>query len=70
MRKKCKASSRVSSIYFFTNFVAVTVAMEDIECATLWTNQVGYIKVRAQLTEIYGNVNSPSLRAELLDSGR
>ena len=27
--------------------------------AALWTNQVGYIVVIAQLLGIYGNVNSP-----------
>ena len=26
---------------------------------TLWTNQMGYIKVKSQLPGIYGNVNQP-----------
>ena len=44
---------------FFVSFVAV--AMEDLLRMplyhTLWTNQMGYIKVKAQLPGIYGNVN-------------
>ena len=39
----------------------VAVAMEDLLrtplCHTLRTNQMGYIKVKAQLPGIYGNVN-------------
>ena len=56
--------------YFFTNLFAMTVAMEDIARAALWTNQMGYIKVRAQLLGIYGNVNCPCRRAALSDSNR
>ena len=44
----------------FTDLFAVTVAMEDIACAALWTNQMGYIKVGTQLPGkpgIYGNIN-------------
>ena len=37
---------------------------------TLRTNQMGYIKVKAQLPGIYGNVNRPCPRAAPSDSGR
>ena len=37
---------------------------------TLRTNQMGYIKVKAQLPGIYGNVNRPCPRVAPSDSGR
>ena len=37
---------------------------------TLRTNQMGYIKVKAQLPGIYGNVNRPCPRAAPSDSGQ
>ena len=36
--------------------------------ATVRTNQMGYIKVKAQLPGIYGNVNQPCPRAVPSDS--
>ena len=48
--------------------------MEDLLRTPLYhalrTNQMGYIKVKAQLPGIYGNVNRPYPRAVPLDSGR
>ena len=52
----------------------MAVAMEELLrtplCHTPWTNQMGYIKVKAQLPGIYGNVNRPCPRATPSDSGR
>ena len=39
-------------------------------CHTLWTNQMGYIEVKAQLPGIYGNINRPCPRAMPSDSGQ
>ena len=64
-----KPSSAVPSIFNFLLFT-VTVAMEDLLRTplyhTLRTNQMGYIKVKAQLPGIYGNVNRPRTRVSLL----
>ena len=52
----------------------VAVAMEDLLRTplyhTLRTNHMGYIKVKAQLPGIYGNVNRPCPRAAPSDSGQ
>ena len=37
---------------------------------TPWINQVGYIKAKNQLPEIYGNINGPCPWAMPSDSGR
>ena len=56
-----------SRIFFLFN---VAVAMEELLhmplCHTPWTNQMGYIKVKAQLPGIYGNVNRPRTKVGLL----
>ena len=44
--------------------------MEENTCAALWSNQVGYITLIAQLPGIHGNVNCPCPLAMPLDSGR
>ena len=48
--------------------------MEDLLCTPLYhtprTNQMGYIKVKAQLPGIYGNVNRPCPWAAPSDSGQ
>ena len=48
----------------------LSVAMEEKAHATLWTNQMGYITLIAQLPGSYGNVNRPCPQATPLDSGR
>ena len=53
--------------YIRLSFVTVAVAMEDLLRTplyhTLRTNQMGYIKIKAQLPGIYGNgVNQPRPR--------
>ena len=54
--------------------LTVAVAKEDLLHTPLYhtprTNQMGYIKVKAQLPEIYGNINLPYSRAAPSDSGR
>ena len=59
--------SRVPSIFDFLLFT-VAVAKEDLLRTPLYhtprTNQMGYIKVKAQLPGIYGNINRPSLACE------
>ena len=61
----------VPSIFDFLLFT-VAVAMEDLLrtplCHTPRTNQMGYIKVKAQLPGIYDNVNRPCPRAAPSDS--
>ena len=47
-----------------------SVAMEENMHAALWTNQMGYITLIAQLPGIYGNVNCPCSRATPSDSGQ
>ena len=59
----------VPSIFDFLLFT-VAVAKEDLMrtplCHTPRTNQMGYIKVKAQMPGIYGNVNRPCTRVGLL----
>ena len=43
--------------------------MEENACATLWTNQMGYITLIDWLPWIYGNVNHPCPWATPSDSG-
>ena len=63
----------VPSIFDFLLFT-VAVAKEDLLRTPLyhtpWTNQMGYIKVKAQLPGIYGNVNCPYPQAAPSASGR
>jgi hypothetical protein len=60
--------------FFAAWFVTVRVAMEENArsplCGTVWTNQVGYITLIAQLLGSYGDVNRPCPRATPSDSGR
>ena len=44
--------------------------MEENACTALWTNQMGYITLIAQLPGIYGNVNRPCPQAMPPDSGQ
>ena len=44
--------------------------MEENVRAALWTNQVGYITLVAQLPRIYGNVNRPCPWVTPSDSDR
>ena len=70
---KHQAILGVPSIFDFLLFT-VAVAKEDLLRTPLYhtsrTNQMGYIKVRAQLPGIYGNVNRPCPRAAPSDLGR
>ena len=50
-----REKSRVSSISLLHGLFTVRVAMEENARAALWTNQVGYITLIAQLPGIYGN---------------
>ena len=45
-----------------------TVAVDGFARATLWTNQIRYITLVAQLSWIYGDVNRPCPQAAPLDS--
>ena len=65
-----REKSRVSSISLLHGLFTVRVAMEENARAALWTNQVGYITLIAQLPGIYGNVNRPCPLATPSDSGR
>ena len=49
--------------------LTVSVAMEENAHTALWTNQMGYITLLAQLPGIYGSVNCPCPRAMPSDSG-
>ena len=70
---KHQAILGVLSIFDFLLFT-VAVAKADLLRTPLYyiprTNQMGYIKVKAQLPAIYGNVNRPCPRAAPSDSGR
>ena len=65
-----KQQAIVSGPFHFRFTVAV--AIEDLSHTplyhTLQTNQMGYIKVKAQLLGIYDNVNQPRPRAMPSDS--
>lgn len=60
------------AIFLFSgllNLFTVTVAMDVIARTTLWTNQVGYITLIAQLPGINGNVNQPCPQAHPMQMG-
>ena len=63
----------IVGIFDFLLFI-VAIAMEDLLRTPLYhtprTNQMGYIKVKAQLPGIYGNVNRPCPQVAPSDSGR
>ena len=70
--EKEQAMAAVSRIYRYQGSLVFSYIVERLARAgdeIQWTNQMGYITVRAQLPGIYGNVNRPCPRAFALGLG-
>ena len=71
-RQTARLSKEQQAIFEVLRFVCWLVLLlllwTALRGATLWTNQMGYITLVAQLPWIYGDVNRPCPRATPSDS--
>ena len=66
--RRLKEQQAIFEVLRFVCWLLLLLLWTALRGATLWTNQMGYITLAAQLPWIYGDVNLPCPRATPSDS--